>query len=232
MRRVRPLALLLASAAACQLATDFTLAPVAETTEELCADGRDNDFNGLGDCQDWSCQGTLRCCDIPELLLVDDFAGGPACADAACAGQTCASPTCGPDAEQWATWPCPFAKVCDGALHFDKEECFAAGAVSEKSVALTPGLLVEVQLRGAPELRGWLEVALTLQDREDLVGSLNPCGVQQKVNGFAAVRQVHDPAGWKLVASFQQVDVGTSWLRLKTFSSGTPWPMNSMSMAE
>jgi hypothetical protein len=210
---VRPLAASVVSlvlSAGCQLATDFTLTPVAETSEALCADDTDNDFNGLTDCQDWTCLGLLPCCDIPEILLEDDFEDGPACSDPACVDATCAALSCGPDPERWHAWPCPYPTVCDGALRIAKTECFAAGVLSHASMSLDPGLVVEVEMVGVPELRGYLEVALTLQDETDLPGHFAECGRQQRVSSFASVRQVAAEGGWQAVAFFQEQEIGRS----------------------
>ncbi len=198
-------------AGGCQLATDFTLTPVEETTDALCTDGEDNDFDGLTDCQDWNCRSRLPCCDIPEVILVDDFEDGPAsCDDEECTGATCSVLQCGPDAERWITWPCPYPKVCAGALHIDKTNCFAGGALSQKTVDLAPGLRVEADLLGRPERLGYLEIALTLQDPGSLAGSLDPCGRDQKVTGFAALRQVWNQDGYQLTALLQDAEVGRS----------------------
>lgn len=195
----------------CQLVTDFTLTPVSETSDGLCSDGRDNDFDGLADCQDWNCLDKAPCCDIPEVLLVDDFASG-SCADAVCENATCAILECGPDEAVWHAWPCPYPRVCDGALRIHKTrlECYASGVLSRATVGLDPGLRVEVTLSGAPERRGYVEVALTIQDEDDLLGHLDECGRQQRVDGFAALRQIWAPEGYQIVAQFQQSDLATS----------------------
>lgn len=208
-------AALLFPASACQLVTEFELRPVEETTEALCADGRDNDFDGLSDCQDWTCLDKLPCCDIPEVLLVDDF-DGPSCDDPVCSSATCASKpgelsACYPAAARWHTWPCPYPTVCDGALRIDKTTmCFPAGALSVASFGLDPGLRIEVDLLHAPERLGYLEIALTLQAPENLPGSIDPCGRAQTIEGFAGVRQVWAEQGYSLVAFFQGRALATS----------------------
>jgi hypothetical protein len=203
-------AALAAAAGSCTL-IDFDLPRIAETDDALCSDGRDNDFDGLADCQDWNCLGALPCCDIPEVLLLDDFdGGGLACDDAVCADAGCAALACGPDAELWHTWPCPYPRACDGALRIEKSVCFAAGVLSQNAVALAPGLRVTAVLEGRPERLGYLEVALTLQEPGDLPGALDPCGRQQRVVGFAAVRQIWHDDGYVLVAQFQEQDIATS----------------------
>lgn len=202
-----------ALAAACQMVTDFDLQPVAETSELLCADGKDNDFDGLADCQDWNCGNQLPCCDIPVVLLVDDFDAGPAeCGSPGCDGNSCADPMCVPDESVWHTWPCPLTTECGGALHFNKTRinCFESGVVSLVPLTVNPGLMVEVDVLGRPERLGFVEIGLTIQTEADLGGSFDPCGTSQDVISFAAIRQVYDDAGYRAVAAFQLADVGQS----------------------
>lgn len=206
-------AALLAAAllAGCQLTTDFTVNPIAETGEALCVDEADGDFDGLTDCQDWNCLGVIPCCDIPEVLLEDDFAAGPlACDDASCAGASCVAAACGPDDARWHAWPCPFAKVCGGALHLDKTQCFAAGVLSRETASLGPGLIVTTEVEGRPERLGYLETALTLQGPDALPGALDECGSLQAINGFASARVVYADAGLEVVALFRTAEIGRS----------------------
>lgn len=190
---------------------DFSLPVVEESTDELCSDGRDNDFDGLRDCQDWHCLDRAPCCDIPQVLIADDFEDGAAdCDDAACTAATCAELTCGPADDTWHTWPCPFPRVCEGSLHIDKDECFASGVLSKQTIALTTGLLATAVVRDPPERLGYFEMALTAQPESDLPGSLDPCGSLQRVRGFAAIRQQWSEQGYELVAQFQERDLGTS----------------------
>jgi len=200
--------------AGCQLATDFDLVAQSETSEELCSDGKDTDFDGLVDCQDWNCLDKLVCCDIPEVVLEDDFDYGPEdCEVAECAvpESNCTNTTtCGPDADKWNAWPCPYPRVCGGAFRINKQTCFPAGALSEASVTLDPGLLVEADFVGRPERRGYIEVALTLQDESALAGSVDACGRDQRVEGFAALRQVWSEGGYQISAQLQQVEIGLS----------------------
>ncbi len=215
-RRARTVVLIAAALAeaSCQVATDFTLVPVEETTEELCSDGKDTNFDGLTDCQDWGCLDKLVCCDIPEVLLEDHFDSGPADCDVPeceVPTSTCAAEAeCGPDPDVWHFWPCPYPRVCGGAFHIDKTTCFAAGALSRATVGLEPGLLVQAEVSGQPERRGYLEVALTLQDELMLPGSLDPCGRDQRVEGFAALRLVWSENGYRVSAALQQVEIGVS----------------------
>ena len=195
--------------AACQIATDFKLDPVPETSEELCVDERDGDFDGLTDCQDWNCLGVAACCDIPEVLIEDSFSGGPdSCDDAACSDASCLETACGADAERWHAWACPFATVCGGALWIGKTECYAGGVLSRSTAALGPGLTVTVDLIGQPERLGFLEAALTLQDEDAFPGSLDQCGAIQEVDGFAAARAVWSEDGVELVALFRGAEIG------------------------
>jgi hypothetical protein len=206
-RRAIPLALCVALG--CQLVTDFTLEPIAERSPELCSDGRDNDFDGLVDCQDWNCLDQPVCCDIPEVILFDEFDADASC-DAAACDWSCVDPGCGPDPERWHGWPCPFARVCDGALRIDKDRCFAAGVLSRAGAPLAPGLSVAVAIAGRPERNGYAEVALTLQGEADLPGALDECGRAQVVRGFAAVRQVWDEEGYRFTALLRDEVVGRS----------------------
>lgn len=197
--------------AACQVATDFKLDPVAETTEALCIDERDGDFDGLADCQDWSCLGLATCCDIPEVLIEDDFGDGPdSCDDEACTDATCVETACGPDPERWHAWACPFAKVCGGVLQLDKTECYAGGVLSRSTASLGPGLTVTTDVVGQLERLGFFEVALTLQDEEAFPGSLDECGAIQEVTGFAAARLVWAEGGAQVVALFRGAEIGRS----------------------
>ena len=75
---------------ACELIGNFDLTRVTESTEALCSDSVDNDGDGLTDCQDWKCLGLSVCCNMPVVVLADDFNG------AACAAQSCDAPD--PDA--------------------------------------------------------------------------------------------------------------------------------------
>jgi hypothetical protein len=194
---------------ACQIFTDFTLEPLEESSGELCSDGRDNDFDGLTDCQDWNCLDQPVCCDIPEVILLDAFDVEAACDAAECAAN-CAEPRCGPDPDRWHTWPCPFSRVCDGALHLDKDRCFAAGVLSHAGAPLAPGLSVSVASAGRPERNGYVEIALTLQTAADLPGALDECGRAQVIRGFAAVRKVWDEDGARFTALLRDEVVGRS----------------------
>lgn len=205
------LALACLSAAGCQLVTDFEITPIAETTEALCTDGRDGDFDGLEDCQDWGCLGRVACCDIPEVLIDDAFDDGPATCDvAACEEISCAERACGPDPARWHAWPCPRPRVCGGQLHIDKTQCYAGGVLSTETAALGPGLVVATTVLGRPERLGHLEVALTLQDEEAFPGSLDPCGRLQEVNAVAAARLVWAEGGSQVVARFRAKELGRS----------------------
>lgn len=46
----------------------------AETTEELCTDGMDNDHTGNGDCADFACQGAIEACTLDQTVA--DLQGG------------------------------------------------------------------------------------------------------------------------------------------------------------
>jgi len=196
---------------ACRLVTEFVLVPIEEDTPELCADGRDGDFDGLTDCQDWSCLDLLPCCDIPEVVLVDEFDSGPDdCGVSECADADCGELTCGPNPDVWHTWPCPYPTECEGALRLNKTSCFPSGVLSRTDFSLEPGLRAEVDIAGLPELLGNVELALTIQDEAALAGSLAECGSDQQITGFAAIRQRRKGEGYEFAALSQGSEIGAS----------------------
>ena len=98
-------------ASACEALTDFKTSSISEDSDVLCTDGIDNDGNGLGDCDDFSCLGVPACCTIPRVALEDDFDG--ACAEAACGDP---DPACQPDADLWQSWGSPEPVLCEIAV--------------------------------------------------------------------------------------------------------------------
>lgn len=65
---------------------------------EICGDGKDNDWNGLADCDDPGCAHTAACCFVSSPLWSEDFNAG-------------ASPQC------QKTFPTSRWKVCSGGGH-------------------------------------------------------------------------------------------------------------------
>ena len=118
--RAKGFAALILILGSCEWVLDHSLRPVPEESDLLCSDGRDNDFNGLTDCQDWGCLDQPTCCTLQDVVLLDTFEG-PACTDTGCSAQSCDEPRCGPDTNIWHTWPCPYPVVCGGALRPRKE---------------------------------------------------------------------------------------------------------------
>jgi hypothetical protein len=209
---VRQLAgVLLLTVAGCEWLLDHSLRPVPENTDELCSDGRDNDFNGLTDCQDWGCLDQLVCCTLQDVVLFDTF-DGPACSEAACEAQSCDVLQCGPDTGLWHTWPCPYPVVCDGALWPRKAlpSCYAAGVLSHRSVPIGPGMALTVEVQGTPERQGSIEAAFTVHDADALPGSIDQCSSFQSVGGFVALKYVYSPEGNRLVAFAQGAEIGRS----------------------
>jgi hypothetical protein len=193
-------------AGSCSLATDFDTSGLLENTALLCADAVDNDGNGLTDCQDFSCLGERACCTIPRVVLREDFAG-PACAAA-----TCDAPAQDCDALDpglWASWGSPEPVVCEESLSPRKQEqCYDVGIYSVPTFLLRPGLSIAVGIIGHPEIKGRLEIGLTLQ--EEIVGSPDPCQFVTPADPEISVVQLADGDGSRFVARFNRVDVGVS----------------------
>jgi hypothetical protein len=206
-------AMLLAAAglwASCQLLTDFELDPVAEQGAELCSDGLDNDYNGLVDCQNFSCLTSAPCCDILDVLFEDDFrAGDRACADCA---RACEDPAaaCLPHDELWHAWPCPLPRVCEGGLRLDieTEVCHAIGALARHPLPIEAGLHLDAEVAGAPERDGYLEVGLTLDDERALAGAAEACGPAHEVDTFASVVVRGTGDSLRLAATLRGDEIG------------------------
>lgn len=192
-------------ASACEAITHFDVQRTAETSDALCSDGIDNDGDGLTDCQDWTCLGRPVCCNMPIVVLQDDFEA-PGCAQAPCSAP---STTCQPDPARWATWGLPLPIECDGGFSPHKAEaCYDVGIVSMQSLHMHPGLSVIAHLQHAPESNGRLSVGLTLQQQ---IGSgVTDCSPFDPPPLVAALRQTPTAGGWTLDASFDQDAAGTS----------------------
>jgi hypothetical protein len=192
--------------AACTLATDFDRSRVIEHDRATCTDAIDNDDNGLADCQDWGCLPVRECCTIPTVVLRDRFESAT-CADTPCDGPP---PACdGLDPAVWQSWGTPEPVVCEGSLAPRKiEQCYDIGVASLATFALEPGLTIGAGLLGRPETRGQLEIGLTFQAQ--ILGSVDPCDIIDPVQTAIAILQVADAGGFRLVARFDERDVGVS----------------------
>jgi hypothetical protein len=94
---------------------------------EVCADGSDNDCNGVADCQDPVCENVPNCGCVPDPSgetctdgFDQDCDGLVDCFDADCAG----TPECGcAQSEQTPFCGDGFDQDCDGAFDCDDGEC-------------------------------------------------------------------------------------------------------------
>jgi hypothetical protein len=193
---------------ACTLVADFDLARAVENSDALCSDGIDNDGNGLTDCQDWACLSRPVCCNMPVVVLQDDFEGPT------CSAQSCVSPdrTCAPDPALWTPWGAPLPVLCQGGLSPNKaQQCYAVGVLSTLAVLLHPGLAVAAHLDGQPELVGRLELGLTLKDQ--VSGADNACSLIDGPQPVISIRQVGAQGGYLLQAFFDGTMVGATGLQ-------------------
>jgi hypothetical protein len=199
--RLVRLLLLVSGACACTTPPAVT----EELGEALCQDGRDNDADGLADCQDWKCLGVKACCDMPAVVLEDDFALSE------CASQECGrnASECAPNPDNWMSWGAPFPLLCEGGLSPHKEQqCFDVGVLSKTAFDLRPGLSITVGIAGRPEPKGFLAVGLTLQDT--INGAIDACAPITTVLPIAEVRQVATRAGYRLDARFDERSLAMS----------------------
>jgi hypothetical protein len=205
-------ALLLLLGAGCTQITSFDLSVVEEASEALCADGTDNDADGLTDCQDWKCLGVRACCDVPRAILEDDFevcANEDKSIEDERAQQTCGANAkeCAPNPDNWQAWGSPFPLLCDGGLSPHKEQqCFDVGVLSRNEFDLHPGLSITVGIEGRPEPKAFLAIGLTLKDK--IAGANDSCAPATTVLPIAEVRQVPTKAGYRLQARFDELPVG------------------------
>jgi len=202
---MRPLAAVAVVLAGCSLVARFDPSRTAETTDALCSDGIDNDANGLTDCQDFQCLPTTVCCNMPVIVLADDFAHRD-CAGAAC---TAPDPTCRLDPSLWALWGAPEPMLCGGGLSpYKSQQCYDVGAISTATLPLHPGLSVTVGLGGVPEIAGRLMVGLTLQGQ--IVSGLHECDPIEGLDPVVAAVEGRTQNGYVLLAQFEHATVGAS----------------------
>jgi hypothetical protein len=206
MRRLAAIALL----SGCSLITRFDLSRTSENSDAICADGIDNDGNGLTDCQDFACLGFPHCCNLPVIVLADDFQHRD-CAQASCASvdPVKQAATCALDPSKWQPWGLPVPMLCSGGLSpYKSENCYDVGALATTALTLHPGLSVSSTVAGIPEVAGQLAVGLTLQH---LVasGSSN-CAVTEGFSPVIAAIQARTDTGYLFLASFDHVEVGWS----------------------
>ncbi len=191
--------------AACELVTSFDLSRVSESTDALCGDGVDNDGDGLTDCQDWKCLASPVCCNMPVIVLQDDFNGAP------CAALSCDAPdpTCQPDPSRWQSWGLPLPVECDGGLSPDKAEaCYDVGVLSLQSLPLHPGLTITAHVEGAPEPSGRLTIGVTLQSQA--AGGVTACSPVVSPTAVMALRESPTANGYQITATFDRSDLSSA----------------------
>ncbi len=201
MRIASALALALTS---CTAVADFPLDRLDESTDGLCANGVDDDADGLADCQDWKCLDRDVCCTEPAVVLEDAFEGEE-CALDACAAETRA---CAPDPARWQRWGAPYPYLCEGALQIGKDyaTCYPVGVLSVDAVAVTVGLRVEAQISGVPEEAGRLDVALTRQTTA--IDGADPCASIARVpTMFGVIVAADGDGGVRVIAEIDDTPV-------------------------
>jgi hypothetical protein len=201
--RILPLAALLL--AGCSLVTHFDPSRSAENNDELCSDGIDNDGNGLTDCQDFSCLPIGVCCNMPVIVLADDFQHR-ACAPADC---TAPDPSCTLDPNVWTLWGAPVPLLCGGGLSpYKSELCYDVGVLSQTLLPLHSGLSITLGVAGVPETAGRLLAGLTLQEQ---VASGN--GACDPIEGFdpvIAAVEARTATGYLIEAQYEHATLGYS----------------------
>ncbi len=100
---------------------------VAPGAPEQCADGSDNDCNGVADCLDPACVGVPNCGCQPKPEECtggtdEDCDGAVDCLDASCAG----TPACGCAPSETGLCDNGFDDDCDGAIDCDDSQCSAS----------------------------------------------------------------------------------------------------------
>lgn len=207
MRARAALALLLGS---CTTIADFPTDRLIEQTEALCANGVDDDEDGLADCQDWKCLGQATCCTIPTVVLEDAFES-EACAAQPCAGDDRA---CAPDPERWERWGAPYPYLCEGALAIGKDfaSCYPVGMLSRASVRLEPGLRLEARVSGIPESAGRLDLGFTRQ--ATVIDGADPCAAVARVAMLVNVIYAAADGGVRFIAALEGVPIA------QTFAAG------------
>jgi predicted GH43/DUF377 family glycosyl hydrolase len=189
----------------CSLITKFDPSQASESSAAQCSDGVDNDADGLTDCQDFKCLSQPVCCNLPVIVLADDFQHRD-CAQATCDQP---DPTCTLDAGKWQPWGLPQPILCNGGLSPHKAElCYDVGALGQAPLPLHPGLSVAVTVAGIPETAGQLAVGLT---RQPQVGSGNtPCALVQGFQPEIAAIEARSTNGYVFLASFDHSTVAES----------------------
>ncbi len=186
----------LAAAVGCSWTENFDESLLGENTSASCSDGLDNDGNGLTDCQQFECSRFPVCCDVPAVVLEDEFPSP----DNECAA---------PDGSKWNAWGTPLPVVCDGALWPNKpNSCYDVGVVARQPVRLRSGVAAVVGVRGRPEVMGRVGVGLTFQ--ANVIGSSDACASIDGVAPFASIEQEHTTAGYRFSANFDQQTLGKS----------------------
>lgn len=197
--------LLLVALPGCSLITKFDPSRASESTQAQCSDQVDNDADGLTDCQDFKCLSQPVCCNLPVIVLADDFQHRD------CAHATCDQPdaSCTLDPMKWQPWGLPLPLLCDGGLSPHKsEQCYDVGALSTTPLPLHPGLSVATTVAGIPETAGQLAVGLTLQPQ---VGSGNTvCALVQGFQPEIAAIEARTAGGYVILASFGHHTVAES----------------------
>lgn len=128
----------------CSQLTSFDLSRVEEKSDALCSDREDNDADGLTDCQDWKCLGTKTCCNLPAVVLEEDFTRAP-CADRACASIIDQCDTACATQHTVCTKACPADDAeCRSDCATKKEQCLSECAACKPDTQLW-------QIWGSPE---------------------------------------------------------------------------------
>ncbi|MGZ4807682.1 MAG: hypothetical protein ACXV5U_15000, partial [Ilumatobacteraceae bacterium] len=202
---MRALPLLTMLLAGCSLVSRFDVARTAESTDPLCSDGIDNDGDGLTDCQDFKCLPVPTCCNMPVIVLSDDFA------HRSCSATACSTPDpgCTLDPAVWNSWGSPVPLLCNGGLSPNKVQlCSDVGVVSTSPLPMHPGLSVTVGFAGVPEIAGRLIVGLTLQGQ--IASGLTPCDPIEGLSPEVAAIEGRTQNGYVLQAQLEHATIGTS----------------------
>jgi len=196
-------ALLLAVSCACTVIADFPDSRLDEVTDALCGNELDDDGDGLTDCADWTCHDQDVCCTTPSVVLEDAFEGDLCALDACDLEQR----DCAPDPARWTRWGAPYPFLCEDALAFHKNyaTCYPVGALSTATMHLEPGLRVEAEVSGQPELVGQLEIGLTRQDT--VTDGTEACAEIAPIPTMISVLYVADGAGVRFIATLAAVPV-------------------------
>jgi hypothetical protein len=191
--------------ASCSALTSFDATKAVESTAALCADGVDNDRDGLTDCQDWKCLSQRKCCNLPITILEETFINTCDCAEA-CNGS--GGLQCALSADRWDTWGTPRAQVCQAGLVSCKvQNCYDVGVFSKPSVILEAGVELSVTFAGMPETRGRWTVGLTFQPESPRV-SAQACAPVVPIQTVVGVQLIANEAGGSdLVPQFGASDL-------------------------